>query len=247
MFRRLFLLCLTVSVLFSFASCDKEHTDTSNSKVSEETLVLTYDEGAHVDINASYPVFHLENDAVNERINGVVKAYVDSLYDFYYEKKPFVATDTLYFVMRYDVTLLDENYASVHFYTLMAGGSSPQYVMDDGFTFDLATGELVSLLELYTADEIRMLIDSYFSALDESEDPALFFRYTKEDIKEDFLYRFDKASPAVTDFYNSYYITESTLYLFAGLYEDYCDDIDSDLHGKRPFTIALDIKRSSES
>lgn len=204
-------------------------------------------DGASVDIHVSYPVFNLENVAVSDRINEQIKEYVDSLYSYYYEKESLVATDTLHSTMQYDVTLLDETYASIHFYASMAGGSSPQYVIDKGFTFDLSTGETVSLLELYTADEIRSLIDSYFAALDESAYPVLFFLYPKEQIKEDFLNRFDQASSADTAFYHYYYISENTLYLFAGLYDDYSVDVDSQFHGRRSFTITCDIEKSSES
>ncbi len=242
MFRRLFLMCLVVSVLCSFVSCDKEHPNATDSKVSKETLVLTYDEGAHVEINASYPVFHLEDDAVNERINGVVKAYVDSLYDFYYEKKPFVATDTLYSTMLYDVTLFDEQYVSIHFYTSRAGSGAPQYVSDSGFTFSLETGELVPLDEFYTAEQIKADIDTYFDALDESTYPTLFFLYTKEDVKADFLRKFSEDGQL-----HSYYLSDETLYLIAGHYKGYTWDIESPLHGDRPFIVEINIEKSSES
>lgn len=244
------ILLLTLITVLTFSACsgavDTNGADdsdgTSYEAVREYTngeLVISYDSAA-VDIKASYPVLRLEDESVCERINGEIMEYIDSVYGRYYSEAELSAVDMLASTMLYDVTLFSEDIVSIHFYSSYAGGGSPQYVNDYALTFDLHTGEKISLSELYTAGQLSEMIDDYFDNLDESLYPMLFSLYTKEQVKSDFKSSFNPESErADTYFYHSYYISEDKLFLTAGWYKGYTLDISSPLQGERAFTAEI--------
>lgn len=217
-----------------------EPSENSPSITDGEKVIVYDDIGADVDIKASYPVVNLSENAIGEHINQQIVNYIDSLYEKYYVKDNLFANDTLRAVTKYEISLFSEKYISIHFFSELSGGGSPQYVEDKAFTFDIKTGEIISLLDLYSADKIAAYINDYFDGLDESLYPMLFSLDTKEQVRKDFLQRFNPESERA-DFYNSYYFTENTLFLFAGWYKGYTFDIKSPVNGDRSFIVEINV------
>lgn len=270
MYRRISLCIALLLCLWVFASCDRAEDglamisdtadntiDSAVTEINEEAsddmpwvtkkqLRITSDDGADVRINASYPVFDLADEAVSGRINGQIEEFIDSNYGRYYNEEYRAAVESLDSTMLYDITLFDEALVSVHFYGSFVGSGATQYVNDTAFTFDLATGERVSLFTLYSHEKLSAFIDGYFDKLDESAYPTLFGLYTKEKVRNDFLGWFDpEAKFADTASYGSYYLTEDKLYLIAGHYKGYTHDIESELQGDRSFIAEIDVKNGA--
>ena len=204
-------------------------------------LYLKSDDGVSIDVEASYPTVHLPDSTVSDKINKVIKDFIDSNYAVYYDRTTESARDTVHSRMTYEVTLFNDVKLSIHFSASFAGSGAAQIVKDTAFTFDLQTGELIPLSALCGQGELTDAINGYFDGLDEEQYPALFSMYSKEKIRNDFLGWFDSESEYF-DFadYNSYYITEDRLYLFAGHYKGYTADVDSPLEGDRAFAVSID-------
>ena len=135
--------------------------------------------------------------------------------------------------VRYETTRMDEDILSVRFTGQNSGGGTAQSVSETGLTFDMKTGELLPLSELYTAEDVSAMIDAYFDAFDESEYPTLSGLHTPDELRADFHRRFGGFEPE----YHSYYLRDGKLCLIAGQYEDYMSDTDSWAHGRRPFVM----------
>ena len=67
--------------------------------------------------------------------------------------------------VRYETTRMDEDILSVRFTGQNSGGGTAQSVSETGLTFDMKTGELLPLSELYTAEDVSAMIDAYFVSL----------------------------------------------------------------------------------
>ena len=204
--------------------------------VIDTMLIVSYAEPAAVSIKASYPIIDVPDAAVSERINEQIREFIDFHYKRYAAGDVSAAADSLDSSMQYEIVRCREDVISIHFFGTFAGGGAPQYVLDTAFTFNLKTGEKISLTELYSADEIASFIRTYFAELDESRYPTLFRLYTKDEIQQDFENHFDPASRYAEDAaYHSYYLTENSLVLIAGHYKDYAVDLNSTLAGERAF------------
>lgn len=268
MFKNIFAIILFLSILVGCTACSVLPIDStittaddinnnpgiiSKTEVTDNTepsddfpnitngeVAITYDD-INIDIKASYPVFHLSENDINERINQQIVDYIDSLYEKYYVYDNLFAIDTLYAITKYEINLLNEKIISIHFFSSFTGRGSPAYVVDKAFTFSIKTGEIISILDFYSTDQIITFINNYFDELDESLYPTLFRLYTKEQVKNDFRQLFNPESEYV-DFYNSYYLTENKLFLIAGWYKGYTFDINSSVNGDRSFIIEINVE-----
>lgn len=214
--------------------------------VIDTMLIVSYAEPATVSIKASYPIIDVPDAAVSERINEQIREFIDFHYKRYAAGDVSAAADSLDSSMQYEIVRCREDVISIHFFGTFAGGGAPQYVLDTAFTFNLKTGEKISLTELYSADEIASFIRTYFAELDESRYPTLFRLYTKDEIQQDFENHFDPASRYAEDAaYHSYFLTENSLVLIAGQYKDYTADFDSALAGNRAFLAEIIVDNKS--
>jgi len=198
----------------------------SNSRYTTGEMSLKYADPSYyeyyegnlnyVDIHIYFPIISAPYD-INIRINQQIFDYVCSIRGDYFEKYKLAANDTFYVKTEYDVTFFGEKYVSIHFISSIIPGGSPAYASDDTLTFNLETGEKVSLFDFYSIDQVMDLIDTYFDEHDVSEDKTIYLLCTKEELKEDFKNCFNPES----NYYNpySYYLSENKLYLIAGFYD----------------------------
>ncbi len=209
--------------------------------ITGNKLYLKSQDGTSINIEASYPTVHLPDSTVSEKINKVIKDFIDSNYSEYYDLPSVAAVNAIHSKMIYEVPLFDGVKLSIHFSASFTGSGAAQYINDTSFTFDLQTGELIPLSALCGQRELIDAINGYFDRLDENLYPTLFSMYSMEEIRNDFLTRFDpKSKYYERALYNSYYITENELCLFAGHYKGYTFDIVSPLEGDRSFAADID-------
>lgn len=204
--------------------------------VSEgETVFVCPD--ADTKITALYPVISGESAGT---INTQIREYVRRLYAERIDSDSTAEQDSLTAEVRYETTRMDEDILSVRFIGQNSGGGTAQSVSETGLTFDMKTGELLPLSELYTAEDVSAMIDAYFDAFDESEYPTLSGLHTPDELRADFYRQFGGSEPE----YHSYYLRDGKLCLIAGQYEDYMSDTDSWAHGRRPFVMETDTGKS---
>lgn len=206
-----------------------------NGASEGETVLVCPD--ADTKITALYPVISGESAGT---INTQIREYVRGLYAERIDSDSTAAQDSLTAEVRYETTRMDEDILSVRFTGQNSGGGTAQSVSETGLTFDMKTGELLPLSELYTAEDVSAMIDAYFDAFDESEYPTLSGLHTPDELREDFHRRFGGFEPE----YHSYYLRDGKLCLIAGQYEDYMSDTDSWAHGRRPFVMETDTGKS---
>ena len=232
----------TASVeIFDVATDIKSAANTAETGITDNKLNLKSADGVSIIIEASYPTVTLSDSTVSQRINNVIKDYIDSNYAPYYDLNPGAAVDTIHSKMMYEITLFNGVKLSIHFSSSFAGSGGVQIVTDTSFTFDLQTGDLIPLSELCVQEELTDAINVYFDRLDEAKYPTLFRVHSKEEIRNDFLALFCPESKYYESaMYNSYYITEDKLYLFAGNYKGYTIDTGSILQGDRAFAAEID-------
>ncbi len=249
MMKKLAVLLLSVFLCFAFVSCGGSENENEAEvipeipTVTEETLTVSKNDGAVIDIKATYPVIVMKNTEIADRINSEIKAYVDSLYAEYETETFTAAADSFYSKMQYEVTLCTAERLSIHIFALYCQ-DGPQYVYDHGFTFDLKTGELLKLTDLYTEKQIDKAIRRYFSSVDQAEYPTVFLIYSLDSVAQNFLDSFSsKNASADSVFLYDYYLREDSLCLLQGLYKGYTDDIKSPLSGDRAFIAEIPLDK----
>lgn len=205
---------------------------------------IKYGTNADINVHASYPQLDAPNAEVCSAINHKLSEFVTNKYDvmqFLTEDRVVPAAQTFSSEMQYEISLCNLNFVSVHFYGLTEGFGSPADVFDTCFTFDIRTGDMVSLFDFYSADQIAEKINCYFDEMDESRYPTVMRLTDKETIRSEFL---EKYNAQGSDADAVYYITEDTLYLFAGWYKGYTIDTDAPFQGRRSFM--MEISRTDE-
>lgn len=203
---------------------------------SEGNMIFVYPDAAKK-ITAVYPVISGENAVT---INTQIREYVRGLYAERIDSDSTAAQDSLTVEVRYETTRMDGNILSVCFTGQNSGGGMAQSVSETGMTFDMKTGKLLPLPELYTAEDVSAMIDAYFDAFEESEYPTLSGLHTPDELRADFHRQFGGSEPE----YHLYYLRDGKLCLIAGQYEDYTSDTDSWAHGRRPFIAEIDTGKS---
>ncbi|MBQ8747094.1 MAG: hypothetical protein IJZ08_04420 [Clostridia bacterium] len=249
MFKKIALFALSSVLVLSLAACGEKKTEEPPQStpgvptVAVETLTFKQESGAIIDIEASYPVVSMNDSAVADRINGQIQAYVNSLYGEYMTGTFTAAADSFYSKMQYEVTLCTADRLSIHIFALYCQ-SGPQYVYDHGFTFNLKTGELVKLTDLYTEDQIDRAIRGAFASLDPSKYPQMFEIYPLDEVAQHFLHWFSSNSTyAESTFAHDFYLSEDSLYLFAGSYKGYTDDVNAPYRGDGAFIIEIPFEK----
>ena len=133
---------------------------TARSRSEGETVFVCPD--ADTKITALYPVISGESAGT---INTQIREYVRGLYAERIDSDSTAAQDSLTAEVRYETTRMDEDILSVRFTGQNSGGGTAQSVSETGLTFDMKTGELLPLSELYTAEDVSAMIDAYFESL----------------------------------------------------------------------------------
>lgn len=205
---------------------------------------IKYGTNADIDVHASYPQLDAPNAAACSAINQKLLDFVTGKYDvmqFLTKDNVVPAAQTFSSEMQYEISFCDLNFVSVHFYGLMEGFGSSATVFDTCFTFDIRTGDMVSLFNFYSAEQIAEKINCYFDEMEASHYPTVMRLTDKETIRTEFL---EKYNAQGSDADAAYYITENTLYLFAGWYEGYTIDTKAPFQGRRSFM--MEISRTDE-
>ena len=176
--------------------------------------------GGLVDIDIEYP--HIDRDDSNLELRDIINK---QLYDVVIMEEMRNWSDiTIYSEIRYELTLLNENFLCIHYSGILYGGIAIHSNIKTGIILNLNTGERVSMLDFFTDEQITNIIINKLNSGEYSIANELYELYGdrefykdvfEEYFKEEFIERF-----SIENYLYNYYICDDNIVLLTEFRRD---------------------------